>query len=437
MTFTTGEQHDSSTLSAASKLIADLSGSAIIERIITLTCTNNQWRNHDCVNLIAAESPTSPRVRELLASELGNRASGGHIGPESRCFPGMRYMDEIEAICIELMKELLCADYADQRLMGGMAGCTVAYGALAQPGDVLMSVPPEAGGDSSGRGDGPARIRGVRIADIPFDLAEFTVDLDTFRQQAAKIRPQLVSINQCTTLFPLPIGSMKEIIKEWGGRLYFDGAHQIGLIAGGCYPNPLSEGADLLTGSGGKTFSGPQGGIIAWNDQALSQSIIETIFPVLTGSHQLNRVAALAVAAAEMRTFGTAYMTQVVDNAQALAEALHQRGFPVAAEHLGFTSTHQVLVDVRRWGGGMAVVQLLEQANIMVNKILLPSEVDNPGGIRLGTVEVTRYGMRLAEMHAIAEFMHRVVIQKDPPEQVARDVRQFRGSFRDLHFCFP
>ena len=89
---------------------------------------------------------------------------------------------------------------------------------------------------------------------------------------------------------------------------------------------------------------------------------------MLTGSHQLNRVAALAVAAAEMRTYGAEYMSSVVANARALAKALHEPGRPVAAAQLGFTQTHQVLVDVRPWGGGLAVTQQLERANIMVNK---------------------------------------------------------------------
>jgi len=437
MTFIAGEQHDPATLLAASKLIAELSGREIAARVRDLVDANDLWRRQRCVNLIAAESPTSPMVQALLASEVGTRASGGHIGPISRCFPGMRYIDEIEAICIELLKDLFNAGFADQRLMGGMDGCGVAYTSLTAVGDVMMSIPVTAGGDTSGRPDGPARVRGLRIHDVPFDSSEFAVDLDAFRREAERLLPALISINQATTLFPLPVNSMKEIVAPWDGRVYFDAAHQAGLIASGCYPNPLAEGADLLTGSGGKTFSGPQSGIIAWNKESLSLPITETIFPVLTGSHQLNRVAALAVAAAEMRTYGPEYMSYVVANARALAKALHERGMPVAAAHLGFTQTHQVLVDVRQWGGGLAVAQQLERANIMVNKMLLPSEMNELGGIRIGTVEVTRYGKDTTTMSTIADLMHRVVVRKESPELVARDVQELRSAFQDLRFCFP
>ena len=281
MTFIAGEQHDPATLLAANKLIAELSGREIATRVRDLAHANDLWRRQRCVNLIAAESPTSPMVQALLASEVGTRASGGHIGPISRCFPGMRYIDEIEAICIELLKDFCNAGFADQRLMGGMDGCSVAYASLTAVGDVMMSVPVTAGGDSCGRTDGPGRVRGLRIHDIPLDSSEFAVDLDAFRREA-ELRSALISINQATTLFPLPVDSMNEIITPWDGRIYFDAAHQAGLIASGCYPNPLAEGADLLTGSGGKTFSRPQSGIIAWNKERLSLPITETIFPVLT-----------------------------------------------------------------------------------------------------------------------------------------------------------
>jgi len=437
MTFIAGEQHDPATLAATGKLVAELSGLQIATRVGDLVRANDRWRRRRCVNLIAAESPTSPMVRALLAAEVGTRASGGHIGPISRCFPGMRYIDEIEAICIELLKDLFSAGFADQRLMGGMDGCGVAYASLASAGDVMMSVPVTAGGDTSGRQDGPAGVRGLRIHDIPFDSSGFAVDLDAFRREAERLRPALVSVNQGTTLFPLPVSAMKEIVAPWGGRVYFDAAHQAGLIAGGCYPNPLGEGADLLTGSGGKTFSGPQSGIIAWNDEKLSLPVTATIFPVLTGSHQLNRVAALAVAAAEMRTYGAEYMSSVVANARALAKALHERGMPVAAAQLGFTQTHQVLVDVRPWGGGLAVTQQLERANIMVNKMLLPTETTELGGIRIGTTEVTRYGMDMTVMPVLADFIHRTIVREESPELVARDVQELRSAFQDLRFCFP
>src|SRR6185436_15764918 len=152
----------------------------------------------------------------------------------------------------------------------------------------------------------------------------------------------------------------------------------------------------------GKTFSGPQSGILVWNDPALTEPLTQAIFPVLAATHQVNRVAALAVSAAEMITFGRVYMAQIVRNAQALGAALHRRGIPMLGSHKGFTQTHQTIADVRQFGGGLAVAQRLARANLITNKNLLPGDQpadwDRPGGLRLGTIEVTRLGMKEADM---------------------------------------
>ena len=440
MTFTKGDRHDPDALAAAARTVGLSTAAELAGRVQELVADNAAWRGRRCLNLIAAESPTSPAVRALLSAEVGTRASGGHIGPLTRCFPGLGVVDEIEALCIELLKQAFGAAHADHRLLGGMAGCMVAVTALTEPGDVLMSLPVPKGGDSSGRPDGPPGVRGLTVVDIPCSDDGLTVDLDAFRAVAERHRPRLVSLNQAMTLFPLPVRQLKEIVAPWGGRLYFDGAHQAGLIAGGVYPSPLAEGADLLTGSGGKTFSGPQSGIVVWDDDRLSQPVTTTIFPTLTGSHQINRVAALAVATAEQLAYGRAYMRQTVANAVALAAALTDAGFQVFARERGYTSTHQILLDVRDLGPGIAVAQALERADIMVNKMLLPSDPDRPdaepSGIRLGTVEVTRLGMREHDMVAVAGLMRRVLLDRVEADVVAKEVAAFRESFQRLYYCF-
>lgn len=440
MTFTKGDQHDPVTLTDAHRIVRDSSAADLCRRIQRIVELNESWRGRQCVNLIAAESPTSPTVRTLLAAEVGTRASGGHIGPLTRCFAGMGTIDELEALCVELLKMAFNAGFADHRLMGGMAGCMVACVALTRPGDTIMSIPPPVGGDSSGRLDGPPGVRGLHVLDIPYDSDGLDIDLEAFQVLAQRHHPQLVSLNLATCLFPLPVREIKDVIAPWGGRLYFDGAHQAGLIAGGCHPNPLDQGADVFTGSGGKTFSGPQSGIIAWNDERLTRPIVNTIFPVLTGSHQINRVAALAVATAEMLEYGPDYMRQTVANAQTLATALTDEGFDVFAHQRGYTQTHQILVDVRSIAPGIEVARSLERANIIVNKMLLPSDADTPeaepSGIRLGTVEITRLGMNAAHLRQIAGFMRKVLLERASPDAVRKEVEEFREQFQQLYYCF-
>jgi glycine hydroxymethyltransferase len=195
-----------------------------------------------------------------------------------------------------------------------------------------------------------------------------------------------------------------------------------------------------MTGSAGKTFSGPQSGIMVWDDEQLTGSLTHTVFPVLAATHQVNRVAALAVSAAEMITYGKAYMAQIVRNAQALGAALARHGIPVLGAHKGYTTTHQVIADVRQFGGGLEVAQRLARANIITNKNLIPADKpedwDRPGGLRLGTTEVTRLGMHETEMETIADFMARLLVEQAAPEAVVEDVIAFRQPYQTIYYCF-
>jgi glycine hydroxymethyltransferase len=321
-----------------------------------------------------------------------------------------------------------------------MIGNLAVYTAFTEPGDVIMSITQPFGGHSSNRIDGPAGVRGLRIVDVPMDPDELVVDLELFRRMAPLVRPKLVALGASMTLFPYPLKEMADTLAEWGGKIFFDGAHQIGLIAGGQFQDPLREGAVVMTGSAGKTFSGPQSGIIVWNDPSMTHAIAHAIFPVLAATHQVNRVAALAVAAAEMIEFGQTYMAQIVCNAQALGVALEKRGIPVLGSHKGYTRTHQVIADMRAFGGGLDVAHLLARANIVTNKNLIPRDTqqdwDRPSGLRVGTIEVTRYGMREKEMDVIADFIARVLIEKQPFRTVVEDVIEFRKGYQTLFYNF-
>src|SRR5258706_5205302 len=435
------EVHDPAMLAQARAVLdACSSPEEMQEAVLAAVTRNEEWRGKRCLNLLAPEAPTSPTVRALLSAEVGTRAAEGHIGPLNRWFAGTKYIDEIEALCVELLKKAFHARYADHRLVASMIGNMAVYTALTDPGDVIMSIAQPFGGHSSNRVDGPAGVRGLKIVDIPFDPVECEVDLDLFRKVAPLVRPKLVALGASMTLFPFPLQAMQEVIAEWGGRLFFDGAHQLGLVAGGQFQDPLREGAAVMTGSAGKTFSGPQSGIIVWDDPDLTVPITHAIFPVLAATHQVNRVAALAASAAEMLAFGQVYMAQIVRNAQALGAALDLRGIPVLCAHKGYTTTHQVIADVRQFGGGLHVAQQLALANIITHKNLIPADRpedwDRPGGLRMGTIEITRLGMGEAQMETIADFIARILVERSAPEAVIDDVIAFRRPYQTLYYCF-
>jgi glycine hydroxymethyltransferase len=435
------EVHDPQILAQA-RAVLDACGSVqeMQQAVLDAVARNEEWRGQRCINLLAPEAPTSPTARALLSSEIGTRAAEGHIGAVNRWFVGTRYIDELEALCIELLKKVFRTRYADHRLMGSMLGNMAVYAALTEPGDVIMSVAQPFGGHSSNRPDGPAGVRGLKIVDVPFDPVELEVDLDLFRKMAPLVRPRLVALGLSMTLFPFPVQAMAEIVAEWDGRIFFDGAHQLGLIAAGQFQDPIREGAAVLTGSAGKTFSGPQSGVIVWDDPELTVPITDAIFPVLVATHQVNRVASLAVSAAEMLAFGGIYMRQIVRNAQALGDALHKRGIPVLGAHKGYTRTQQVIANVRQFGGGLEVAQHLARANIIANKNLIPDDKpedwDRPSGLRLGSIEVTRLGMREEDMETIADFIARILVEEAAPEDVMEDVTDFRLPYQTMYYCF-
>jgi glycine hydroxymethyltransferase len=435
------EVHDPDILAHARTILdACRSPQEMQEAVLSAVARNEEWRGRQCLNLLAPEAPTSPTVRALLSAEVGIRAAEGHIGPVNRWFAGTQHIDEIEALCVELLKQVFRARYADHRLVASMIGNLAVYTALAEPGDVIMSLSQPFGGHSSNRNDGPAGVRGLKIVDIPFDPVELEVDLDLFRKMAPFVRPKVVALGASMTLFPFPLLAMHDIVAEWGGSIFFDGAHQLGLVAGGQFQDPLQEGAAVMTGSAGKTFSGPQSGIIVWDDPELTVPITHAIFPVLAATHQVNRVAALAASAAEMIAYGEVYMAQIVRNAQALGAALHRRGIPILGAHKGYTTTHQVIADVRQFGGGLEVAQQLARANIITNKNLIPADRsedwDRPGGLRMGTIELTRLGMHEAEMEIIADFIARVLVERADPEVVRDEVVAFRQAYQTLYYCF-
>src|SRR6266540_5048106 len=435
------EVHDQEVLANARTILSATESPRMwAQAVIEAVKRNEEWRGERCINLLAPEAPTSPMVRALLSSEIGTRAAEGNIGQVNRWFAGTQYIDEVEALCVELLKVAFCCNYADHRLMGSMLGNMAVYHALTQPGDVIMSAPQPFGGHSSNRYDGPAGTRGLKIVDVPFNMDELEVDLDGFAKVARQNKPKLVVRGMAMTLFPLPVREMSQIIAEWGGKFIFDGAHQAGLIAGGQFQDPLKEGAIILTGSAGKTFSGPQSGMNMWNDPELTKPITDTIFPVLAATHQVNRVAALAVSAAEMIEYGKFYMAQIVRNSKALGKALDERGIPILCAHKGYSQSHQIIVQVKQYGGGLEVAHRLAEANIITNKNLVPEDQpedwDHPSGLRIGTIEITRLGMNENDMITIADFIARVLVENEDPESVGKEVIDFRLPKQTLYYNF-
>jgi glycine hydroxymethyltransferase len=326
------------------------------------------------------------------------------------------------------------------------------YTAFSQPGDRMMALPiPDGGHISHAKKDlgGTAgSVHGLKVRYFKYDEKEFNIDVDGSIKRIRKMIKRgkaitLFMFGASVFPFPHPVKDFRDIADEMGSFIAYDGAHVAGLIAGGLFQDPLREGADVLSTSTHKTLPGPQGGLVV-SFEKYSDRIKRATFPGLTSNHHLNTVAGKALAFAEMLKYGGEYGSQIIANAKALGQALHDEGFNVLAEHKGFTESHTLLVDVSRTPlkNGRACEEKLEAANIIVNRNLLPWDIREgrnylaPGGIRLGTSEVTKLGMNESDMKEVASMIKRVIIDGDAPINVSRDVETFKQSFKKVKYCF-
>jgi len=409
-----------------------------LAKVFELTNAHNMWRLRESINLIASENVMSPAAMAVYVSDPMHRYAEGK--PFKRHYQGVKYIDELEVLANELMGRLFETDMVDLRPVSGTIANAATFRVLAQPGDKAVIAPVQAGAHVSHTKFGTLGALGIQQVDLPYDEERMNVDVDRAVKVIEEVKPKFAVLGGSVYLFPHPVKEIAEAVHSVGGKLVYDAAHVLGLIAGGVWENPLKHGADVMTASTHKTFPGPQGGVILASNREVFKEISKTIFPWFVSNHHLHRLPATAVTALEMLEFGRQYADQVIRNAKRLAEALAERGFTVLAEHMGYTMSHQVLLDVTKQGGGAKAALLLEEANIIVNKNLLPKDppeaVKNPSGLRIGVQEMTRFGMKEGEMEVIADLMERVLIKGEEPSKVREDVKRFRSNFTKVYYGF-
>jgi len=409
---------------------------------------HHKWFS-ESIPLIASENIPSPAVREAMISDFMNRYAEGW--PGERVYAGCTYIDKVELICIELAKKLFKSEFVDVRPISGVNANLAVYSAISQPNDRMMALAiPNGGHISTGKkefGGTAGLVHGLRVEYFPFNIEEMNIDIDKTKEKIKIMVEkendilQFVMFGGSLFLFPHPIRELSDFLKSYNIKICYDAAHVAGLIAGGKFQDPLREGAEIMTLSTHKTLFGPQGGAILTNDK-YSESIKKAVFPGNTSNHHLHSVAAKAVAFAEMLEFGKQYADQIIRNSKKLGEALYEMGFNVIASRKGFTESHQLVIDVSNIGLGGDIEKDLEKSNIILNRQLIPGDMKagrhymNPGGLRIGVSEVTRIGMKESEMFYIAEFIKRIVINKEESTRVLNDVIDFRKQFQNVNYCF-
>jgi glycine hydroxymethyltransferase len=407
-----------------------------LREIVQLCRRADAWRS-DTINLIASENVLSPAARRLLDSDFHHRYAEGH--PGKRYYEGTRFIDEIEEKTRVLVGSVFKADRVDVRLPSGTLANEAAFSALVPQGATAIAHGLDGGGHISHARFGALGKRAARILELPRLPDGYRVDAPKARDMIRAEKPQIVVLGRSLFLFPEPVREIKEACLGVKATLLYDASHVLGLVAGGLFQDPLGEGADLITASTHKTYFGPQRGMIAarGKDEEFWKPIDRAVFPGVTSNHHLFSLPALHAASLEMREFGASYAQAIVRNARALAAALHKRGLRVDAADLGYTSSHQVAVDVSQEGGGRDVARRLAASGIICNMNVLPGRDGQtplrPAGIRIGVQEMTRFGMGEGEMGRIAELIHASVVQH---KNVEEECRRLRAGFREIRYGY-
>ena len=353
-------------------------------------------------------------MRAMFLADLGNR----YNAPD-KFYRGTKYADELLSFTEEMARKAFGARYADVRSLSGHTADMAVLLALTKAGDRILSVSPDNGGYPGITHLGLGALLKLENLYFPFDEKTFNIDTKESVGLIKKARPRVVFFGASFIPFPHPT---KQLSAQSEGVCVYDGSHVLGLIAGGQFQDPLREGCSLMIGSTHKSLPGPQGGIIVSNDEEVFTKVAGKIHPGIVDNIHLDRVAALAVALIEMIQFGKPYAQAVVRNSLSLARALAAEGVKVRGASVGYTKSHQVLLDYDP-GRLQLLAARLEQANIIS---------DNGG--RLGTSELTRMGYGPAEMETVAELVSMIVLGKKPADFVQRRVKSLVKQFQQPRF---
>lgn len=438
---------------------------------------NNLWRQRQCFNLIPSENTPSLLVKLCEISDPSGRygehktalkkeleslsGSSALKGDQIYYYQGTEFIFEVEERLKREMGRFINGSEVETRPISGQMANEIVFKATVK---FLAGKPdgfPRLG--ASGRLTGAMNNHlnyGGHLSAQPFgalfnfvdgEIVHFPLDISNpYRSDPEAMvdllkahRPPLIVFGKSMFLHPEPLHALRSFLKDTQGYrpiVMYDGAHVLGLL-GPRFQDPLTEGADVLTGSTHKTFFGPQRGVIASNistDSPLRKlwsEIMARTFPGSTSNHHLGSQLALLAATLEMNHFKDSYQTQVLANARAFARACAAQGIPVeGGEADGYTCTHQVVIRVASFGDGKEVAARLQENNIITNFQALPGDetFSRPSGIRMGVQEMTRFGMKEADCANLARLMADVILRK---KTVAKEVAEYRGRFQSMQYC--
>ena len=383
------------------------------------------------IELIASENYASPAVMAAQGSQLTNKYAEGY--PGKRYYGGCEHVDVVEELAIERLKRLFGASFANVQPNSGSQANQAVFFALLQPGDTIMGMSLAEGGHlTHGM---PLNMSGKWFKVVSYGLdAQEVIDYDAMERLAHEHRPKLIIAGASAYSLRIDFERFARVAKAVGAIFMVDMAHYAGLIAAGVYPNPLPH-ADVVTSTTHKSLRGPRGGIVLTNHEDIAKKVNSAVFPGIQGGPLMHVIAGKAVAFHEaLQPSFKDYQQQVLDNADALATTLIERGLRIVS---GRTESHVMLVDLRPKGlTGKEAEVLLGRAHITCNKNGIPNDPQKPmitSGIRLGTPAMTTRGFGIEQARQTAHLIADVL---DAPQDEGRQA-EVRAKVAALTAAHP
>ena len=379
-------------------------------------------RQQDHVELIASENYVSCAVMEAQGSQLTNKYAEGY--PGKRYYGGCEYVDIVEQLAIDRVKELFGAEYANVQPHSGSQANQAVYASVLKPGDTILGMSLAHGGHLTHGAS--VNISGKLYNAITYGLDENEVlNYAEVERLALEHKPKMIVAGASAYALQIDWAKFREIADKVGAYLFVDMAHYAGLIAGGEYPNPVPF-CDFVTTTTHKTLRGPRGGVILCRDNTHEKALNSAIFPSLQGGPLMHVIAAKAVAFKEaLQPEFKQYAKQVKINAAAMAEELVKRGLRIVS---GRTESHVFLVDLQPMKiTGKAAEAALGKANITVNKNAIPNDPEKPfvtSGIRIGSAAMTTRGFNEADARVLANLVADVLANPEDEANLANVRKQ-------------
>ncbi len=367
----------------------------------------DRQRNH--IELIASENFVSEAVMEAMGSPLTNKYAEGY--PGRRYYGGCEFVDIVESIARDRLKELFGAEHANVQPHSGAQANMGVYFSVLKPGDRVLGMSLPHGGHLTH--GSPVNISGTYYNFISYQVDRDTemIDYDQLEELAMREKPKMIVAGASAYPRFIDFERIGSIAKKVDAYFMVDMAHIAGLVAAGLHPNPVPY-ADFVTSTTHKTLRGPRGGIILCKKE-YAKIIDKGIFPGTQGGPLMHTIAAKAVSFKEaLQPEFREYQNQILKNAKALADSLIKEGFRLVS---GGTDNHLMLIDLRNFNvTGKEAEKRLDEVGVTVNKNTIPFETESPfitSGIRIGTPAVTSRGMKEKDMEVIAKII-KIILSK-------------------------